>query len=86
MRDPGEILARIPRLAAEEFENCMRPSVIRSRVLARQNEAKPQSLSDPKTPNCQHESRHMNVIPLDRNRRPACVSCRKAKVSIIPTL
>lgn len=78
-RDPGDILARISRPAAEEIEKCMRPSVIRSRVLARQNEAKLQSGSDPKTPNCQNEARPMNVMPLGRNRRSACVSCRKAK-------
>ncbi|KAM0799622.1 hypothetical protein BDR22DRAFT_306220 [Usnea florida] len=79
MRDPGDFLARISRPAAEEIEKCIRPSFIRSRVLARQNEAKPQSVTDPKTPNCQNESRPMNVMPLGRNRRPACLSCRKAK-------
>ena len=86
MRGPGDIPARISRPAAEEIEKCVRPSVIRSRVLASQAEAKPQSGSDPKTPNCQNESKPMNVMPLGRDRRPACVSCRKAKVTSIPTL
>ena len=86
MRDSGDSLTRIPRPAAEEIEKYMQSNVIRSRVLAGQNEAKPQNVSDSKTPNCQNESRPMNVMPLGRNRRPACASCRKAKVSIIPTL
>lgn len=81
----GGVLARNSRPAAEEIEKCIRPSVIKSLVLARQNEAKPQSVSDSKTPTCPKESRPLNVMPLGRNRRPACVNCRKAKVSIIPT-